>query len=137
MGCRVTSTNGSGNEMRDSGLYVDLRAVAMPRLPGACTVTTQRVTATVLGLGLIIAAVLSGAQERVVASGAAVEKLAGNFEFTEGPTCDAKGNLFFTDQPNDRIMKWSVDGKLSTFLQPAGRANGMYFDHAGPVGRCR
>ena len=110
--------------------------------------TTQRVTATVLGLGLIIAPVLCGAQERVVASGATVEKLAGNFEFTEGPTCDAEGNLFFTDQPNDRIMKWSVDGKLSTFLQPAGRANGMYFDpgaswslplmrkpHCGPLRR--
>ena len=107
--------------------------MAMPRLPGACTVTTQRVTATVLGLGLIMAPVLSGAQERVVASGAAVEKLAGNFEFTEGPTCDAEGNLFFTDQPNDRIMKWSVDGKLSTFLQPAGRANGMYFDPRGQL----
>ncbi len=62
-----------------------------------------------------------------------MEKLAGNFEFTEGPTCDAQGNLFFTDQPNDRIMKWSVDGKLSTFLQPAGRANGMYFDPRGQL----
>ena len=95
--------------------------------------TTQRVAATVLGLGLVIAPVLSGTQERVVASGAKVEKLAGNFEFTEGPTCDAAGNLFFTDQPNDRIMKWSVDGTLSTFLQPAGRANGMYFDPRGQL----
>ena len=94
---------------------------------------TQRVPASVLGLGLIIAPVLCSAQERVVASGATVEKLAGNFEFTEGPTCDAEGNLFFTDQPNDRIMKWSVDGKLSTFLQPAGRANGMYFDPRGQL----
>ena len=29
------------------------------------------------------------------------------------------GNVYFTDQPNDRILKWSVDGKLSTFVQPA------------------
>ena len=94
---------------------------------------SQHVMATVLGLGLLIAPVLCGAQERVVASGAKVEKLAGSFEFTEGPTCDAGGNLFFTDQPNDRIMKWSVDGKLSTFLQPAGRANGMYFDARGQL----
>ena len=88
--------------------------------------------ATLLGLGLLAPPVL-GAQERVVASGAKVEKLAGDFEFTEGPTCDAQGNLFFTDQPNDRIMKWSVDGKLSTFLQPAGRANGMYVDRRGQL----
>ena len=47
-------------------------------------------TATVLGLGLIIAPVLCGAKERVVASGAKAEKLAGTFEFTEAPTCDAQ-----------------------------------------------
>lgn len=64
----------------------------------------------------------------VIAPGAKLEKLAGGFEFTEGPTSDKDGNVFFTDQPNNRIMKWSVDGELSTFLQPAGRANGMYFD---------
>ena len=72
----------------------------------------------------------------MVAPGARVEKLAGGFEFTEGPTCDAEGNLFFTDQPNDRILKWSVEGKLSTFLQPAGRANGMYFDPGGNLIAC-
>jgi len=72
----------------------------------------------------------------VLAPGATVELLAGDFKFTEGPTCDAAGNVFFTDQPNDRIMKWSVDGKLSTFLQPAGRANGMYFDAKGNLITC-
>jgi gluconolactonase len=66
--------------------------------------------------------------EGVLAPGAKLEKLAGDFAFTEGPTCDRAGNIFFTDQPNDRILEWSTDGKLSTFLQPAGRANGMYFD---------
>ena len=58
---------------------------------------------------------------RVIAPGATLEKLAGGFAFTEGPTSDRDGNVFFTDQPNNRILKWSVDGKLSTFLQPAGR----------------
>src|SRR5689334_2032698 len=73
----------------------------------------------------------------VVEPGAKVEKLAGNFGFTEGSTCDAQGNIFFTDQPNDRILKWSVaDGKLSTFMQPAGRANGMFFDASGNLIAC-
>lgn len=72
----------------------------------------------------------------VVAPGAKVEKLAGGFKFTEGPTADKEGNVFFTDQPNNRIMKWSVDGKLSTFLQPAGRANGMFFDGQGNLIAC-
>jgi gluconolactonase len=72
----------------------------------------------------------------VVEPGAKVEKLAGDFGFTEGPTCDAAGNVFFTDQPNDRILKWSIEGKLSTFKQPAGRANGMYFDAKGNLIAC-
>jgi gluconolactonase len=76
------------------------------------------------------------AAENVVAPGATLQKLSGDFKFTEGPTCDAAGNVFFTDQPNDRIMKWSVDGKLSTFLQPAGRANGMFFDAKGNLIAC-
>ena len=32
--------------------------------------------------------------------------------------------------------KWSPDGKISTFLQPAGRANGMYFDRQGNLLAC-
>lgn len=71
-----------------------------------------------------------------IAAGAKLEKLAGGFQFTEGPTCDAEGNVFFTDQPNNRILKWSVEGRLSTFLQPAGRANGMCFDPKGNLIAC-
>jgi gluconolactonase len=78
----------------------------------------------------------TGTSPRVVTTGAMLEKLAGGFDFTEGPTCDAGGNVFFTDQPNNRILKWSVDGRLSTFLQPAGRANGMCFDAAGHLIAC-
>ena len=63
-------------------------------------------------------------------------KTAGDFAFTEGATCDAKGDVFFVDQPNDRIMEWSADGKLSTFLQPSGYANGMSFDAAGILLAC-
>ncbi len=74
--------------------------------------------------------------ESLIAPGAKLEKLSGEFKFTEGPTCDAAGNVFFTDQPNDRIMKWSVDGSLSTFKQPAGRSNGMYFDAQGNLISC-
>ena len=74
--------------------------------------------------------------ERVVAPEATVEKLVGGFVFTEGPTCDADGNVLFTDQPNDRILKWSTEGRLSTFLQPAGRANGMCFASGGYLIAC-
>ena len=72
----------------------------------------------------------------VIAPGATLKKLAGDFKFTEGPTADKDGNVCFTDQPNNRILKWSTDGKLSTLRQPAGRANGMYFDAGGNLIAC-
>jgi gluconolactonase len=85
---------------------------------------------------LSLAGPVLAVERDLVAPGAKLEKLAGGFEFTEGPAADADGNVFFTDQPNDRIMKWSVDGKLSTFLQPSGRSNGTYFDRMGNLLAC-
>lgn len=72
----------------------------------------------------------------LIAPGAKLEKLAGGFAFTEGPAADAAGNVFFTDQPNDRILKWDTDGKLSTFMQPCGRSNGLCFDAKGNLWAC-
>jgi gluconolactonase len=72
----------------------------------------------------------------IIAPEAKLEKLAGDFEFTEGPAADAQGNVFFTDQPNDRILEWSVDGKLSTWMHPCGRSNGLCFDADGNLWAC-
>ncbi len=80
---------------------------------------------------LLCVASLHGQDRQIIAAGAKLEKLADGFTFTEGPAVDAAGNVYFTDQPNDRILKWSLDGKLSTFMQPSGRANGMFFDGKG------
>lgn len=97
---------------------------------------------TTLTLLMLIMPFLAGtlpalvAAEGIIALGAKVEKLAGGFKFTEGPAVDARGNVFFTDQPNDRILKWSVAGKLSTFLSPCGRSNGLYFDRKGNLLAC-
>ena len=48
--------------------------------------------------------------------------------FTEGPTADAAGNVYFTDTHNGRLSKLAPDGTLSTFRQPSNRANGLVFD---------
>jgi gluconolactonase len=72
----------------------------------------------------------------ILKPGASLVKLAGDFEFTEGPTADKAGNVYFSDQPNDRIMVWSTSGKLSTFMQPSGRSNGMFFDKKGNLLSC-
>ena len=59
------------------------------------------------------------------------------FSFTEGPAVDRHGNVFFTDQPNDRIYRWDAGtGKITLFLQGTGRANGMAFDRDGNLITC-
>ena len=51
--------------------------------------------------------------------------------FTEGPTADAEGNVYFSEIINQRIMKLSVDGKLSVFRENSNTANGLLFDSEG------
>lgn len=72
----------------------------------------------------------------IIKPGDIPEKLADGFLFTEGPASDSEGNVYFTDQPNDRIMLWSLNGQLSVFLQPAGRSNGLSFDNKGNLWAC-
>jgi gluconolactonase len=75
-------------------------------------------------------------QQDIFQPGALPEKLAGGFSFTEGASCDANGNVYFTDQPNNRILVWTTEGKLQTFMEPCGRSNGMYIDHKGNIWTC-
>ncbi|MGM9479009.1 SMP-30/gluconolactonase/LRE family protein [Pedobacter sp. GSP4] len=62
--------------------------------------------------------------------------ISSQFKFTEGASVDKQGNVFFTDQPNDKIWKYSVDGKLSLYMDKSGRANGTYFDKKGNLIVC-
>lgn len=87
-------------------------------------------------LSLALSACVASAAEELVPPGAKVEQLTGGFAFTEGPACDAEGNIYFTDIPNGRIHKWSLDGKLSTFRENSGGANGLFFDAAGNLVAC-
>jgi len=89
---------------------------------------------------LILLTCIATAQQNdlsgIIKQGAAVEKLSGDFSFTEGPAADARGNVYFTDQPNDRIMIWTTEGNLVTFMQPSGRSNGLFFDREGNLWSC-
>ncbi|MHC4756633.1 MAG: SMP-30/gluconolactonase/LRE family protein [Planctomycetota bacterium] len=75
-------------------------------------------------------------QISIIASEAKVQKLADGFKFTEGPTADAQGNIYFTDIPNSRIHKWSLDSSVSTFMKDTGRTNGLFFDKGGNLLAC-
>jgi len=74
--------------------------------------------------------------DAILEKGAVLEKLADGFEFTEGPTVDKKGNVYFTDQPNNRILIWNFKKGLSVFMEPAGRANGLCLDNKGFLWVC-
>ena len=81
-------------------------------------------------------AAAAAAENVILEPGAELETLSEEFSFTEGPIADAEGNVYFTDQPNDRIMKWSLNGEITTWMQPSGRSNGMYFDADGMLWSC-
>ena len=62
--------------------------------------------------------------------------ISSQFKFTEGASVDQYGNVFFTDQPNDKIWKYDTNGKLSLYMDKSGRANGTYFDKKGNLIVC-
>jgi len=73
----------------------------------------------------------------VVAEGPIQPQLvARQFSFTEGAAVDKDGNIFFTDQPNNKIWEYTLDGELVLFMDSAGRSNGMYFDRQGRLVAC-
>ena len=65
-----------------------------------------------------------------------VTLIADGYQFTEGPAVDSQGVVFFTDQPNDRILKVDLEGKVTEFMKPAGRSNGMFFAPDGKLIAC-
>lgn len=73
---------------------------------------------------------------KIVKPGATLKLVFSDGKFTEGPAADRDGNVYFTDQPNDRIVKIGIDGKVSDFMKPAGRSNGMFFAPDGKLIAC-
>jgi gluconolactonase len=71
-----------------------------------------------------------------VASGAMMEKLWSEGEFTEGPAEGPDGCVYFSDIGN-RIMKFDPKtGKTTAFRDPGGRSNGLKFDAKGRLIAC-
>ncbi|MFN3324394.1 MAG: SMP-30/gluconolactonase/LRE family protein [Bryobacteraceae bacterium] len=56
--------------------------------------------------------------------------------FTEGPTVDRDGNVYFTEITSERILRYGVDGRLTTFRAESNRANGLVFDAQGRLLAC-
>ena len=94
--------------------------------------------------GLLLALLLAlpaGAEEKVgldtvLAKDAAVEKVAADLRFTEGPVW--KGDrLLFSDIPADTIYAYSPGrSKPEVFRLPSGQSNGLTLDHDGRLIAC-
>ncbi|WP_289041302.1 SMP-30/gluconolactonase/LRE family protein [uncultured Zobellia sp.] len=70
--------------------------------------------------------------KNIIAKDAKLTLVSDEYKFTEGPAVDKNGDIYFTDQPNDRIVKWdAITNTVSDYMKPSGRANGLYFDHDG------
>ncbi|TMM53295.1 SMP-30/gluconolactonase/LRE family protein [Maribacter algarum] len=73
----------------------------------------------------------------IIKEGAELTLVADGYDFTEGPAVDKNGDVYFTDQPNDRIVKWDAsDNSVSDWMKPSGRSNGLYFDLDGNLIAC-
>lgn len=59
------------------------------------------------------------------------------FTFTEGPTPDAQGNIYFSDVQGNRIHRLDTQGTLTTFLENTQGANGLMFDPRGRLIACQ
>ncbi len=87
----------------------------------------QGVLATALALvGMMIPRLLAAQQPEIAITVA----------FTEGPTVDRDGNVYFTEMVSQRIMKLTPKGVLSTFRERSNNANGLLIDPQGGLVAC-
>ena len=63
-------------------------------------------------------------------------EIATTVAFTEGPTVDRDGNVYFTELVFQRIMKLTPQGVLSVFRERSNNANGMLIDPQGRLVVC-
>jgi gluconolactonase len=65
---------------------------------------------------------LDSAVNAIVPKEARVEKLAGGFQFTEGPIWHPDGYLLFSDPNANTIYRWTPDGQVSVYRAKSGYA---------------
>lgn len=58
-------------------------------------------------------------------------EVATSIAFTEGPTVDGAGNVYFTDLTSERILRLDAQGGLTTYRENSNRANGLLIDPEG------
>jgi gluconolactonase len=87
--------------------------------------------------------------DAIVPSGARLERVAGGFDFTEGPVWSADGALLFSSPNTNVIYRWSPEGRVTVFRPKSGYtgvdigrftqpgSNGLTFSPAGLLTICQ
>ncbi len=65
-----------------------------------------------------------------------VKRVSTGHEFLEGPAWDGEDRLYFTDIPAAKILCLTPDGKVETFVDDSGHANGLMFRAEGELLAC-
>lgn len=74
--------------------------------------------------------------QEILLPGEVWQLVSGGHGFTEGPAVNTRGEVFFTDIPNNRIYKVDLDGKVTVFAENTGGANGLMFGSDGKLYAC-
>jgi len=75
--------------------------------------------------------------DSIVPNESVVERIATEFQFTEGPVWnDYEGFLLFSDIPANKVWKWSPGRGVNVFREPSGNSNGLTYDKKGRLLLC-
>lgn len=85
---------------------------------------------------LFISLTTPNTKGNLIAKNAKVELAGNGFKFTEGPAVNSIGQVYFSDQPNDKIHIWDEEAGISLYLEGTERSNGMYFNSKGQLVTC-
>lgn len=84
----------------------------------------------------MVTVTLFGQSSSIIADNEDIKKVGTGYAFTEGPAVSPDGQVFFTDQPNDRIYVWDETKGIELWSDDTGRSNGMYFNAACRLVAC-
>jgi sugar lactone lactonase YvrE len=73
----------------------------------------------------------------ILVDGQGWELVAENFNFTEGPAADSKGNLYFSDPPNNKIYRLNAKGIPEVFVANSHGSSGLKFGPGDKLYACQ
>ncbi|TWT55793.1 Gluconolactonase precursor [Thalassoglobus neptunius] len=75
--------------------------------------------------------------ETIIDNDSRVQKISGDFKFTEGPVWDRESTLYFSDIPNQTIHSWTATDGVQSFRVLDGSCNGLRIDSEGRILVCQ